>query len=125
MVVTAAAHPQFARPLSAAPEQAPPGSPPVEEPMDRLEIASSVAGAAVLGAGVGWLGIEAGGRAGFMIGMMLTPPGVGLGGLVQYTLEGARIGIIAGGLLGIAAGVTLGAVVGSELYRAYQAHQQG
>lgn len=121
MLVTTAARPHFASTLFA---QAPP-APPSGEKMDRFETASAVAGAAVLGAGVGWLGVEAGGRAGFLLGMMLAPEGVGLGGLLHYTLEGVRIGIIAGGLLGIAAGVTLGAVAGSELYRAYQAHQQG
>ncbi len=124
MVVTAAT-PNFARTLSAAAAPAENQQPAPAPPADKFEIASSVAGAAVLGAGVGWLGVEAGGRAGFMLGMMLTPQGAGLGQLLTNTLEGVRIGIIAGGLLGVAAGVTLGVVAGAELYKAYKAHQQG
>ncbi len=100
-------------------EPAPPAA-----PVDRWETASQVAGGTLLGAGVGWLGVEAGGRAGMLIGMMLTPEGAGLPALIGNTLEGARIGIIAGGLLGVAAGVTLGVVVGSELYRVYKESQQ-
>lgn len=123
MVITQAARPTFARTLAAAPAPAE-NEQPAPAPADKWETASSVAGGALLGAGVGWLGVEAGGRAGLLLGMMACPPGAGLGALLQYSLEGARIGIIAGGLLGIAAGVTLGAVAGSELYRAYKAHQQ-
>ncbi|MCE7870429.1 hypothetical protein DYH09_08640 [bacterium CPR1] len=92
--------------------------------MDRWETVSQVAGGTLLGAGVGWLGVEAGGRAGMIIGMMLTPEAAGLPALIGNTLEGARIGIIAGGLLGAAAGVTLGVVIGSELFRACKESQR-
>lgn len=119
MMITAAALPQ----TRSAPAQSQPAPQPPATP-DKFETASSVAGATLLGAGIGWLGVEAGGRAGLLIGMMLCPEGAGLGALLQYSLEGARIGILAGGLAGIAAGATLGYVVGSELYKAYQSHQQ-
>lgn len=119
MVITAS--PTFSQPRSARQENPPceqdPGNqaPPADS-FDGGRLASGIVGGAAVGAGLGFLGAHAGATLGFVIGMEVTAPTAGLGGLFLNSLRGAAIGQLAGAALYGAVGVAVGSYAATWLY---------
>ena len=117
MVITAT--PKFAQPRSAQGQNPPceqqDPTPPAES-FSAGRLASGLVGGAAVGAGLGFLGAQAGATLGFVIGMEVTAPTAGLGGLFMNSLRGAAIGQLAGAALYGAVGIAVGAMAGTYLY---------
>ncbi|MHB2016171.1 MAG: hypothetical protein ACYCW6_04415 [Candidatus Xenobia bacterium] len=78
-----------------------------------------VAGAAVSGATLGYVGASIGAQAGFAFGITLSPVSHGLPGMLTWAVNGARFGMAAGALAGLAGGIALGAWGAAALYDRY------
>ncbi|MEW6278851.1 MAG: hypothetical protein AB1758_09530 [Candidatus Eremiobacterota bacterium] len=116
MLITQTASPPCL-PLRAAGQEP---TPEPEPPRDGWQTASEIGCGTLLGAGVGFLGLHAGARAGLVIGMLATSEGAGLGALLSNSLLGIQIGGITGAVVGATAGIALGVLLGQELRNAFR-----